>query len=80
MAPLGNVTGYSVAGCPLNKIYKYICSNSSSDIYPWYRRWKDTVEVKAYTVSRLRVRWAKTVFDPAVSAFPFFNYNEDEMV
>ncbi len=67
-------------GCPLGSIYKYICADASSEIYPWYRSWKDVAEMKAYTVTRIRIRWAMNSYNASQSPYPYFNYGEDELM
>jgi hypothetical protein len=75
-----NQSKYSVNGCALDSVYKYICENSSANVYPWYKRWKDTVEIKAYTVTRLRIRWAETSYNPSERTYPYFSHGEDELM
>lgn len=69
-----NLGRYSVEGCPLNTLYKYVCANSSNNIYPWYRQWKDTIEVKGFMVTKIRIRWTKTSYDPSISDDPYFDF------
>lgn len=67
---------YIVGGCSMDKTHKYICEDTTGDILPYERRWKDTTMVHKYSVFILRVRWASTTYDPLVRPYPYFNIPE----
>jgi hypothetical protein len=80
MALYDGNTEYLVDGCEFNTIYKYVCGNTTKDIEPYYRRWKDTSLVPAFSVFVLRVRWASNTYNPKVRSYPYFNIPEDDII
>jgi predicted nucleic acid-binding Zn ribbon protein len=76
MALSGGDERYQVGGCSLDLTHKYICDDTTGDILPHERRWKDTTMVHKYSVFILRVRWASTTYDPQVQPYPYFRIPE----
>lgn len=69
---------YFYAPCP-NSPFKYIC-NESLPIPEEDTRWKDVAKVDPNLFVRLRIRWAKTDYDPAMKPYPYFNVPEDQLI
>ena len=42
---------------------RYICDDTSSQIYDYERGWKEVALVQGYTALVTRIRWAKTDYD-----------------
>ena len=76
MTPYGGDASFSVPSCSLNEQYKYLCEDTTENIQEHERRWKDTALVPEFTVFILRIRWASTDYDPAISAYPYFKIPE----
>lgn len=73
-----DIVKYSSTGCLPG--YKYICQNTSVTIQHWYRGWKDTARINPLRVTVIRIRWAKTSYDPVVSVYPYFTEPEDTLM
>ena len=71
---------YRVGNCSMDATHKYICEDTTGDILPYERRWKDTTMVHAYSVFVLRVRWASTTYDPLIRPYPYFAIPEEHLV
>lgn len=71
---------YQVGNCSFDLTHRYICEETTGDILPYERRWKDTTMVHSYSVFVLRVRWASTTYDPSVRAYPYFAIPEEHLV
>ena len=72
MSLSGGDDRYKVGNCSFDATHKYICEDTTRDILPYERRWKDTTMVHAYSVFILRVRWASTTYDPLIHPYPYF--------
>lgn len=77
LAPYDNNADYLVEGCQFNTVYKYVCADTTKDIEPYLRRYKDTTLVPATTVYVFRMRWASNSYDPKVRSYPYFGVPED---
>ncbi len=79
MALSGGDEKYLVGNCSMDSSHKYICDDTTEDILPHERRWKDTSMVHKYSVFVLRVRWASTTYDPQTRPYPYFNIPEEHL-
>lgn len=80
MAHSNGDESYLVGDCSLDSTHKYICEETPDSVLEYESRWKDTTMVHSYSVFVLRVRWASTLYNPAVRPYPFFNIPEEHLV
>ena len=65
--------------CSLGK-YRYLCENLTESIAAYNRGWKEVALIKPHRAVTVRIRWAKTDYDPKIDGSHYFHGNETELL